>query len=67
VKHTTRSELLPEGGILRVELLLRLLFSIQVIQVPKELIETVYCRKKFIAITKAVLAELTTGVPERLQ
>ncbi len=67
MKHSTRPESLPEGGILRVELLLRLLFGIQVIQIAKELVESMYRRKKFITITQVILSELAGGVAERLE
>jgi hypothetical protein len=63
MKYSTRSELLPEAGILGIELLLRFLFGIEVIEIPEELVETMHRRKKLIAIAKVVLTELPAGVP----
>jgi hypothetical protein len=67
VKHTARSELLLEGGILRVELLLRFLFGIQVIEVAEELVEPMYRRKEFVTVTQVILSELSAGIGARLQ
>src|SRR5580704_7970785 len=67
LEDATWSELRPEAGVLGVVDILRLFFRIQVIEVAKELVETVYRGQEFIAIAKMVLAILEGHVTERLQ
>jgi hypothetical protein len=67
VKHTARPELLFERRIFRVELLLRFLFGIEVIEVAEELVEPMYRRKEFVAVTQVILSELSAGIAARLQ
>ena len=67
MKHTSRSELLFERRIFRVELLLRFLFGIEVIEVAEELAEPMYRRKEFVAVTQVILSELSAGIAARLQ
>src|SRR5215467_1227159 len=67
MEHTARPELLLEFWILGIVGKFRFLFRIQVIQVAEELVETMHGRQVFIPIAEMVLAELTGGVPERLE
>ena len=60
--YTARTKLFLEGGILRVIRVLRLLFSIQVIEISKELIEAVYGWQMLIEIAEMVLPELASSV-----
>ena len=52
--------------VLRVVVGLRLFFSVQVIEVAEELVETMVGRQEFVEVAKVVLAELTANVTVRL-
>src|ERR1700730_16385364 len=67
VKHTTRTKSLPEGWIFRIELLLRLLFGIEVIEIAEELVEPMHCRKELVSVPEMILSELPAGIAERFQ
>ena len=67
MKHTTRTKSLPEGWIFRIELLLRLLFGIEVIEIAEELVEPMHCRKELVGIPQMILSELAAGIAERFQ
>src|SRR6185369_12693147 len=67
LKHSAGTELLPESWILWIVRIFRLLFCIQVIEVPKELVETVHCGKVFISVAEVVLTKLACGVTKWLQ
>jgi len=62
-----RSVLPPERRILRIEIALRLLLRIQVIEVAEELVEAVIGRKVLVLIAEMVLAELARRVASGLQ
>ena len=64
---TARPELLSELGILRVVLVLRFLFGIEVVEVAEELVEAVRCRQELVAVAEVVLAELAGHVALRFQ
>src|SRR5215467_3893786 len=67
MEHTARPELLLEFWILGIVGKFRFLFRIQVIQVAEELVEAMHGRQVFIPIAQMVLAELPSGVSERLE
>jgi hypothetical protein len=58
MQHTTRSELLPELGVLRIILAFRFFLRIKVIEISEELVEAVHGRQELVAVTEVVLAEL---------
>ena len=47
--------------------MLRLLLGVQVIKVPKELVEPVHGWQHLVAVAEVVLAELTGNITERLE
>lgn len=53
-----RPEVLPEFLVLRIEVAFRLLFGIQVIEVPEELVEAVVRRQVLVTLAQVILAEL---------
>lgn len=55
LNYPARAKLFAEVGIFRVIRIFRLFFGIQVIEIAKELIETMCSRQEFIAIAKVVL------------
>ena len=59
VQHAARAVLLPELGVLRVVVGLRLLLGVQVVEVAEELVEAVHRRQVRVAVAEVVLAELT--------
>ena len=67
VQHAARAVLLPELGILRVVVGLRLLLGVQVVEVAEELVEAVHRRQVRVAVAEMVLAELAGGVALLLQ
>ena len=67
MEHAARAEMLPECRVLGIVRQFRFLFSVQVIEVPEELVKSVHGRQIFIAIAEMVFAELTGGVADRLQ
>ena len=52
------------GGVIRV---LRFLLGVEVVQVAEELVETVRSRQILVEVAEVVLAELSGGVPQRLE
>src|SRR6202022_4599660 len=70
VKHTARSEVFPEVGILgrgRIVGQLRLLHRVQVVKEAEELVEAVAGGQEFVLVSEVVLAKLSGGVAQRLQ
>ena len=67
VQHTTRSELGAKSGVLRIVRVLRFFLCIQVIEVAMELVEAMNRRQEPITVAKVILAELASGVAERLE
>src|SRR5262245_23841672 len=67
MENAARTVLLLELRILRIVGVLRLLFRIQVVEIPEKLVETMRGRQKLVAVAEVVLAELPAGVAERLQ
>ena len=63
VHDTAWTKTLLELGIFGIIWILRLFFSIQVVEIPKEFIETVCGRQHFVAVTKMVFTKLTSHVP----
>src|SRR5262245_50517229 len=59
VQHPARAVLLFELRVFWVIISLRLLLGIQVIEIAKELIETVYCWEVRVPVAKMILSELT--------
>ncbi len=55
------------SGVLRVVLVLRFLFGIEVVEVAEELVEAVRRRQEFVAVAEVVLAELASHVALRFQ
>src|ERR1700679_3065761 len=45
----------------------RFFFGVQVIEIAKELVETVYGRQVLVSIAEMVLPELASGIAERLE
>src|SRR5258708_18192357 len=64
--HAARAELRLERWILRIVRIFRLIFGIQMIEIAKELIETVHGGQEFIAVPEMILAELSGRVSLRL-
>ena len=64
--HAARAVLLPELRILRVEVALRLLLGVEVVEVAEELVEAVLGRQVLVAVAEMVLAELAGGIALRL-
>jgi hypothetical protein len=62
VEHASGSKVLPEFRVLRIVNILRLLFSIQMIQIAEELIEAVKRGEELILVPQMVLAKLAGGV-----
>ena len=60
--HTAGSELLVERGILWVEIGLRFLFGVEVVEISVELVESVIRRKVLVLITQVVFSELAARV-----
>src|SRR5215472_17826898 len=67
MQHAPGPEFLLELGVLGIVRTLRLLLSVQVIEVAEELVKAVDGRQKLIAIAEVVLAELAGGVAQGLQ
>ena len=63
VHDTAWTEALLEFGIFGIIWILRLFFSIQVVEITKEFIETVCCRQHFVAVAEVVFTKLTSHVP----
>src|SRR5204863_9082533 len=67
VQNAARTELLLERRILGIVGQLRLLLGVQVIQIAEELVEAMYGRQVFVAVTEVVLPELAGCIAERLE
>ncbi len=67
VDHAAGAELLPELGILRVVVALRLLLGVEVVEVAEELVEAVDRRQMFVLVAQVVLAELPARVAVGLE
>ena len=67
VKHTSWSEFFLETRIFWIVRQFRLFFGVQVVEIAKEFVKTVYRRQVFISITQVVLAKLTGGITEWLK
>ena len=71
--HATGTELFQEGfavrqhHVTRVILVLWLLLGIQVVQVAKELVESMIGGQVLITVTEVVLAELASGITQRFE
>ena len=61
-QHAARREPRLEGGILRVVLVFRLLFGVQVVHVAEKHVEAVHGRQMLVAVAQMVLAELACHV-----
>ena len=64
---TARPELPFELWILRIVLMFRLFFGVEMIQVPEKLIEAVVRRQMLVQIAQMILAELPSGIAMRLE
>ena len=62
IEHTPRAEPLDKFRILWIVVILKFFLGIQMIEVAKELVETMNSRQKLVAITKVVLADLRGGI-----
>ena len=67
VNHAARRKALTKGGVLGIEIGLRLLFRIEVIEVAQKLIKSMVGRQELILVAKMVLAKLACGVTQRLE
>src|SRR4029434_292428 len=70
VQHTPRAEVLLEVRKVffrRIVAQLRLLLSVQVVEVAKKLVEAMHGRQVFVLVAKVVLAELASGITKRLK
>ena len=70
VDHAARSEVLAEVGEVLgrgVVAELGLLFGVEVVEVPEELVEAVRGGQELVAVAEVVLAELARGVALRFQ
>ena len=66
VDHPTRPEAFTKLEILGVVGILRLFFGVQVVEVAKELIESVVRRQELILVAQVVLPELAGGIAQVL-
>src|SRR5262249_46559026 len=66
-QHTTRTDSLPHGGILRIKEILRILLRVEMIEIAVELVKTMHRRQVLIAIAEMILSELSGGVTQRLE
>ena len=64
---TARTELRPEGRVLRIVRVFRLVLGVEVIEIAEELVEAVHGRQELVAVAEMVLAELAGRVALRLQ
>src|SRR5262249_22539409 len=62
VEHAARTELLFEFRVLWIIGIFRLFFGVEVIEVAKELVESVDGGQEFVTVAKVVLAKLPTDV-----
>ena len=67
MENASRSELFLECRVLWVVRVFGFFLGIEMVEVAKELVEAVHRREKFVLVSQMILAELTRGVPERLQ
>ena len=67
VDHPTRAKPLLELRVLRVIGILGLFFGIEVVEVAKELVETVVCWQVLVLVAKMVFPELAGGIAMRLE
>src|SRR5262245_33536270 len=67
MQNPSRTILLLELRILRIEVAFRLSLGVEVIQIAEELVESVLRRQMPVPITQMILAELTRRIPLRLQ
>ena len=66
LEHAARPEALAEVRVLRIVGILRLLFSIEVIEVAEEFIEAMHGRQMFVSVAQMIFAELAGGIAECL-
>src|SRR5262249_48381329 len=66
VDDASRTVLLSELRILRIEVPLGFLFGVQVIEIAEELVEPMLGRQVLVAITEVILAELPRRIALRL-
>ena len=62
-----RTELRPEGWILRIVRILRLVLGIEMVEIAEEFVEAVHGRQEFVAVAEMVLAELAGRIALRLR
>src|SRR4030095_137287 len=62
MKHAARTVFFLELRVFRIEITLRLLFRIEVIEIPEEFIEPVIGGQMLIVIPQVVLAELASRI-----
>ena len=67
LEHAARAELVRYSRVLRIVGQLGLFLGIKVIKVAEELVETVHCRQRWVAVADVVLAELPGAVAEALE
>src|SRR5215469_3995836 len=67
VQDAPWAKLLFESWVLWVVRQFRLLFGVQMVEIPKKLIEAVSRRQELVAVSQMVLAKLRRGIPQRLQ
>jgi hypothetical protein len=66
-QHATRPKARPEGRVLGIRGILRLLLGVEVIQIAEEFIESMHCRQELVLVAEMILAELTGGIAKRLE
>jgi hypothetical protein len=62
VEHAARAELLPELGVLRVVVRLRLLLGVEVVEIAEELVEAVDSRQVLVPVAEVIFPELAADV-----
>src|SRR5258707_1658227 len=67
MQYSSGSKPLQKTRVLGIVGQFRFFFRIKVIEIAKELVETVSCRQEFIPIAKMVFAKLAGSISERLE
>jgi hypothetical protein len=57
----------PSEQVLNMATMTRVLHRIEMVQIAEEFVEAMHGRQKLVPVAKVVLAELSGGVPHRLQ
>ena len=65
--HAARPEAFAELRTLGIVRILRLFFGVQVVEIAEELVEAVVGGQELVLVAQVVLAELSGGVPQRLE